>query len=63
MLLATEKIFEIRKKAIDAGLHKKRSLLMLGIAPAYVASLETTEVPADQVLSDLARMNEDGVID
>jgi len=56
-LLSAEKIGEIYGKAIEDGLYLKRSVLLAGLAPAYLASLEVSPAPAGQLLLDLNGMN------
>ncbi|HEY5710981.1 MAG TPA: trypsin-like peptidase domain-containing protein [Allosphingosinicella sp.] len=57
-LLSAEKIGEIYTKAVEDGLYLKRSVLLAGLAPAYLASLEMSPAPAGQLLLDLNGMNQ-----
>ena len=63
MLLDIDLLHVVHKTAIEAGLHNKREVMMLGIDLRYVAALDIMDTPSDQLLSDLGRMNEDGAID
>jgi hypothetical protein len=56
-LLSADRIGEIYGKAIEDGLYLKRSVLLAGLAPAYVSILETAPAPAAQLLLDLNGMN------
>lgn len=57
-LLSNDKILDVYRRAIQERLHLKRSVLLAGLAPAYVAGLEVASSPADQLLLDLRAMNE-----
>jgi hypothetical protein len=57
-LLSNDKILNVYRNAIREGLHLKRSVLLAGLAPAYVAGLEIASSPGDQLLLDLRAMNE-----
>lgn len=57
-LLSNDRILAVYGRAIQEGLHLKRSVLLAGLAPAYVAGLELANSPADQLLLDLRAMND-----
>ncbi|HEX8514524.1 MAG TPA: trypsin-like peptidase domain-containing protein [Allosphingosinicella sp.] len=57
-LLPFDRIVEVQQLAVKSGLASRRSTLLAGLPEAYVAGLETTPLPADQLLLDLAAMND-----
>jgi hypothetical protein len=61
MIFDSDKISEIHRQAVHAGLHanEKRSLLFFGVTVEYVASLRTMGDPSNQLLSDLQSMSND----
>src|SRR5262249_23345102 len=61
MIFDADRIEQIKKLAIVAGLHapEKRGFLVFGIIE-YEAKLPRKDNPSDQVLADLQRMSEDG---
>jgi hypothetical protein len=56
-LLSNDRIGEIHARAVAEGLYLNRSVLLAGLAPAFLASLETSPNPAVQLLLDLNAMN------
>lgn len=57
MLIPSAEIDALFRKAVQYGLHERRSMLTSGIDEAYVAGLEQTKFPNDQMLLDLRAMN------
>lgn len=55
-LLPRDAIHEIFEKAIGRGLEKRRDALLQGLG-LYAATLETSNVPGDQLLLDLFALN------
>ena len=62
MILDHERILEIHAQAVAASLHTKRNQMLFGVSVEYVAGLDLAANPSDQLLSDLAAMNEVGTI-
>jgi endonuclease G, mitochondrial len=62
VILDQERILEIHAQAVAASLHTKRNQMLFGVSVEYVAGLDLAANPSDQLLSDLAAMNEVGTI-
>lgn len=57
MLLPAPEISELFLKAVQYGLHQRRSALTAGMDGAYLAGLEQASFPNDQMLLDLRALN------
>jgi V8-like Glu-specific endopeptidase len=62
VLLTVDDIYAIHQQALKLGLQNKRDLLLFGVNIEYVAGLPDLTTPADQLLSDLQNMNDDGAV-
>jgi hypothetical protein len=62
MIFYSDKIWEIRKKAIESGLQKKRPIMLIGIDGGFAAKLDKVDNESDQLLSDLNAMSDAGTI-
>ena len=62
MIFEPDRIQEIHRNGVIAGLHEKekRSLLLFGVTVEYIARLPGASNPSDQLLSDLQTMSTDG---
>ncbi|HEX8514525.1 MAG TPA: hypothetical protein VF688_15640 [Allosphingosinicella sp.] len=56
-LLTQDRIEEIYTRALNRDLADRRDTLLTGLGHAFVASLETSRIPADQMLLDLNDLN------
>src|SRR5688500_149660 len=56
-LFPTDKLREIIDKALQSGLQSRRATLMAALGDRYEGTLETSDVPTDQLLLDLYAMN------
>ncbi len=61
-LLKPNEIREIMRVGIEAGLDRKRAVMLETLDPAYVAGLDIDPQPAAQLLLDLSVINRDGAI-